>query len=68
MCVEKGTKDHISARKDLQDLSIRSALHPVGNEIPIALYTLDDRHVYALLEWLKTLRLPNGCVRPSKEH
>ena len=25
-------------------------------------YTLDDRKIYALLEWLKTLRFPNGYV------
>ena len=56
MRVEKETKDHIGARRDLQDLSIRSVLHPVGNEIPMTSYTLDDRRIYALLEWLKTLR------------
>ena len=42
MRVEKGTKDHIGARRDLQDLGIRSALHLVGNEIPMASHTLDD--------------------------
>ena len=62
MRVEKGTKDHIGARRDLQDLDIRSVLHPVGNEIPMASYTLDDRRIHALLEWLKTLRFPDGYV------
>ena len=62
MRVEKGTKDHIGVRRDLQDLSIRSALYPVGNEIPMASYTLDDRRMYALLEWLKMLRFSDGYV------
>ena len=62
MRVEKGTKDHIGARRDMQELGIRSALHPVGNEIPMASYTLDDRGIYALLDWLKTLRFPDGYV------
>ena len=28
----------------------------------MASYTLDDRRIYALLEWLKTLRFPDGYV------
>ena len=36
MRVGKGTKDHIGAHRDLQDLGIRTALLPVGNEIPMA--------------------------------
>ena len=62
MRVEKGTKDHIGAHRHLQDLGIKSALHPMGNEIPMATYTLDDRQIYALLEWLNRLRLPDGYM------
>ncbi|CAO2825429.1 unnamed protein product [Amaranthus hypochondriacus] len=60
--VEKKTNDHLNARKDLQDLGIRSILHPKGNEIPMASYTLDDGRIYVLLDWLKTLRFPDGYV------
>ena len=60
--VKMGTKDHIGARREQQDLGIRSALHPVGNEIPMASYTLDDRRTYALLEQLKTLKFLDGYV------
>ena len=62
MRVKKVTKDHIGACRDLQDLGIRSVLHTVGNEIPMASYTLDDRRIYALFEWLKTLRFLDGYV------
>ena len=49
MHFEKGTKDHIGALRDMQDLGIRSVLHPVGKEIPMASYTFDDKRIYALL-------------------
>ena len=62
MLVEKGTKDHICACRDLQDLGIRNALHTMGKKIPMALYTLDNRRIYILLEWLKTLRFIDGYL------
>ena len=55
-------KGNQGARRDLQDLSIRGALHPVRNEIPLASYMLSDRLIYALLEWLKILRFPDANV------
>ena len=41
---------------------MRRSLHPGGNAIPITTYTLDDRHVYNLLDWIKSLRFPDGYV------
>ena len=56
------TKDHLKARQDLVELGIRSQLHPVSSTIPKASYTLNKQQMVVLLEWLKTLRFPNGYV------
>ena len=62
MCVSGKTKDHLKARQDLAALDIRSELHPVCSTIPKASYTLNTQQKPVLLEWLKTLRFPDGYV------
>lgn len=62
MRVERGTKDHLTALCDLRDLKMRTGLHPRGNPIPLATYTRNDGWIYALLEWIKSLRFPNGYI------
>ncbi len=62
MCVAGKTKDHLKARQDLVELGIRSELHPVGSTIPKASYTLNREQRVVLLDWLKTLRFPDGYV------
>ena len=62
MCVPGKTKDHLKACQDLAELSIRTKLHPIGSTIPKASYTLSRQQMIVLLEWLKTLRFPDGYV------
>lgn len=40
----------------------RIVTYPKGNAISIATYTPLDRRVYALLDWIKSLRFPDGYV------
>ncbi|XP_057548135.1 uncharacterized protein LOC130826571 [Amaranthus tricolor] len=60
MHIEKN--DHIKGRHDLRELGIRSELHPIGTSIPKASYTLNEQQIRALLQWLKSIRFPDGYV------
>ena len=62
MRVGKATKDHLAARQDLRDLGMRNELHPVGDAIPKASYTLDDNQIVVLLDCLKSLGFPDGYI------
>ncbi|KAG8485401.1 hypothetical protein CXB51_021699 [Gossypium anomalum] len=76
--LSRGGKDNIKARKDLQDMGIRSYLHPKmrnGKEyLPQACYTLASKERDIFLSILKNLKVPDGyasnisrCVN-LKEH
>ncbi|XP_016728875.1 uncharacterized protein [Gossypium hirsutum] len=76
--LSRGGKDNIKVRKDLQDMGIRSYLHPKmrnGKEyLPQACYTLASKERDIFLSILKNLKVPDGyasnisrCVN-LKEH
>ncbi|XP_059292571.1 uncharacterized protein LOC132046040, partial [Lycium ferocissimum] len=58
------TKDTINTRLDLQEMNIRSELHPIKKgekyEIPTACYTLSPQEKHNLCLFLKNLKVPNG--------
>jgi hypothetical protein len=58
------SKDNLKARKDLKDLCRRPELEPdeEENRYPKACYTLDRHEKQVLLEWLKTVKFPDGYV------
>ena len=60
MCMPRKTKGHLNTRQDLAELGIRSELHPVVSTIPKSSYTLNRQQMVILLNWLKTLRFPDG--------
>uniref|UniRef100_A0A2N9IGN6 Uncharacterized protein n=1 Tax=Fagus sylvatica TaxID=28930 RepID=A0A2N9IGN6_FAGSY len=63
--VAKKTKDNLKARFDLQDMGIRSELHPeeCGNDkwsMPHACFTMTTSEKYSFLEVLEGVRVPDG--------
>ena len=62
------SKDHVSARKDLQEMGIRKPLHPVlsgdGNHLEIrpAIFDLTKKEKDIFCSVLKNARLPYGCA------
>uniref|UniRef100_A0A2N9IIF2 DUF4218 domain-containing protein n=1 Tax=Fagus sylvatica TaxID=28930 RepID=A0A2N9IIF2_FAGSY len=59
------TKDNLKARFDLQDMGIRSELHPeeCGNDkwsMPHACFTMTTSEKYSFLEVLEGVRVPDG--------
>ena len=63
--VAKKTKDNLKARFDLQDMGIRSELHPeeCGNDkwsMLHACFTMTTSKKYSFLEVLEGVRVPNG--------
>ena len=59
------TKDTLGARKDLEEMKIRSELHPVqkGNgrqELPTACCTLSKEEKTSLCECLHSIKVPSG--------
>ncbi|XP_060213001.1 uncharacterized protein LOC132640428 [Lycium barbarum] len=58
------TKDTINTRLDLQEMNIRSELHPIKKgekyEIPTACYTLSPQEKHNLCLFLKNLKVPDG--------
>ncbi|WMV38457.1 hypothetical protein MTR67_031842 [Solanum verrucosum] len=68
--VKGKTQDTIKTRLDLQEMNIRSELHPIQNgekfEVPTACYTLSPEDKHKLCLFLKNLKVPDG-VLGSKE-
>jgi len=64
MNVQGKTKDTIKTRLDLQEMNIRSELHPIQNgekiEVPTACYTLSPEDKHKLCLFLKNLKVPDG--------
>ncbi|WMV24384.1 hypothetical protein MTR67_017769 [Solanum verrucosum] len=64
MSVKGKTKDTIKTRLDLQEMNIRSELHPIQNgeknEVPTACYTLSPEDKHKLCLFLKNLKVPDG--------
>ncbi|KAH0750560.1 hypothetical protein KY290_029792 [Solanum tuberosum] len=61
MNVQGKTKDTIKTRLDLQEMNIRSELHPIQNgekiEVPTACYTLSPEDKHKLCLFLKNLKV-----------
>lgn len=62
--VKGKSKDGLNSRKDLQDMAIRSSLHPVEKfdkfYLPIAPHTLSRIEKQVLCSRLRNLKLPDG--------
>ena len=62
------TKDHVAARKDLQEMGIRKTLHPVlsedgtHHEIRAAIFDLSNKEKDVFCSVLKNTKLPYGCA------
>ncbi|KAI5344268.1 hypothetical protein L3X38_012145 [Prunus dulcis] len=64
MNIDGETKDSLNARLDLQEMGIRSKLHPIeeGEKIiwPKADYELSNNDKKAVFQWLMNLKVPDG--------
>ncbi|WMV58589.1 hypothetical protein MTR67_051974 [Solanum verrucosum] len=62
--VKGKTKDTIKTRLDLQEMNIRSELHPIQNgkkfEVPTAFFTLSPEDKHKLRLFLSNLKVPDG--------
>ena len=62
--IERKTKDTVKTRMDLANMKIMKELHlqPSGNGFvkPPACYVLSQREKQSLLEFLKSVKFPNG--------
>ncbi|XP_074323864.1 uncharacterized protein LOC141660776 [Apium graveolens] len=62
------TKDHVAARKDLQEMGIRKPLHPVlsedgaHHEIRAAIFDLSNKEKEIFCSVLENTKLPYGCA------
>nr|AAS01963.1 putative transposon protein [Oryza sativa Japonica Group] len=59
------TKDGLNARRDLEDMGVRSELHPITTEsgrvyLPLACYTLSKEEKIDLLTCLSGIKVPFG--------